>query len=475
MLFNTFTFFIFFFIFLCCYLPFRHNNKHACFIITVFSCVFYGWWDWRFLPLMIGTAYFDYYLGYKISQTEDAQKRKRIMYLSLISNLGVLCFFKYFNFFVKSFIWNESLASHLVIKNLILPIGISFYTFQSMSYVIDVYKKDMEPARSFTEFASFVTFFPQLVAGPIERAGHLLPQILAPGSITQARVLSGLFVFASGLLRKTAGDAVSLFHDPIFKNLDNATPAMVLASIFSFGIQIYLDFSGYSEMAMGLGRVMGIEFMHNFKAPYLSTSIREFWRRWHISLSTWLRDYLYITLGGNRIGISKQVRNTLFTFAICGLWHGAGWTFVIWGLLHGIYLSIYTVFADFAGKKIENNSFYQKVTSVAGFLLTFIAVNYAWLYFRVPSLTQALVANKKLLAWLTAPSLPQVPFYVLAIVALVALFDFRLRLNDELLKPEPTLSLAGTVGLSLATFVIFLACIIYSIGQPTQQFIYFQF
>ncbi len=397
------------------------------------------------------------------------------MYFSLISNLGVLSFFKYYNFFVTSFVWDESLASHLVIKNLVLPIGISFYTFQSMSYVIDVYRKDMEPAKSFSEFASFVTFFPQLVAGPIERAGNLLPQILAPAPITQARVLSGLFLFASGLLRKTAGDAVSLFHDPVYKNLDSASPALVLAAIFSFGLQIYLDFSGYSEMAMGLGRVMGIEFMHNFKAPYLSTSIREFWRRWHISLSTWLRDYLYITLGGNRIGLSKQVRNTLFTFAICGLWHGAGWTFVIWGLLHGIYLSIYTIFDGFAGKKIENSSFYQKLSSVAGFLLTFIAVNYAWLYFRVPTLKQAWVANQKLLAWITSPSLPELPFYILAIVAIVALFDLRLRLNDELLKPEPALTLPRTVALSLATFIMFLACIIYSIGQPTQQFIYFQF
>jgi D-alanyl-lipoteichoic acid acyltransferase DltB (MBOAT superfamily) len=475
MLFNTLTFFIFFILFLIFYLPVRRQAKPATIVIIIFSSVFYGWWDWRFLPLMWATMIVDFYLGYRLSLTEDAKTRKRIVLISLVSNLGMLAFFKYTNFFIRSFVWDTTLADKLVITNLVLPIGISFYTFQSMSYVLDVYRKDMEPVKSLREFCSFVTFFPQLVAGPIERAGHLLPQILKPDTITGARVLSGLFVFASGLLRKTMGDAVSLFHDPIFQDVASAAPAMIVMAIFSFGLQIYLDFSGYSEMAMGLGRVIGIEFMHNFKAPYLSNSIREFWHRWHISLSTWLRDYLYISLGGNRIGLAKQIRNLLCTFALCGLWHGAGWTFVIWGLLHGIYLTINTTFDVFLGNSVSKKPVIQKILAIVGFLLTFLAANYAWLYFRLPTLELTIVANQKIMAWLLNPSLPQVPYYILGIAVITLLFDLRLRVKGELLPVEPELNLAKTVAFGLLTVVIFFVSVIYSIGQPTQQFIYFQF
>jgi len=474
MLFHTLPFLAFFLVFLCFYLPAR-GTRWAIPIIVVFSSFFYGTWNWSFLPLLWVTIIVDYQLGRLLARTEEPRRRKRIVAVSIVVNLGILGYFKYWNFLVASFVGDPGWLAKLSHGDIILPLGISFYVFQSMSYVIDVYRRTQAPMTRLIDFAAFVTFFPHLIAGPIQRVQQLVPQLLKPDAITFVRVASGLLLFATGMLRKAMGDALAAYHDPIFRDLAKATPPEATFAIFSFGMQIYLDFSGYSEMAVGLARMLGVDLIQNFNAPYLSTSIRDFWRRWHISLSLWLRDYLYITLGGSRVSLPVHLGNLLFTMTVCGLWHGAGWNFALWGLLHGIYLAVNTVFHRYLGAWIEARRWLRNMAVLAGVPLTYLAANYAWLYFRVPTFGEAMVVNRKILEFLANPHLPVAPPGIFAIILFVFAWEVFTRFKGEIFPLRGELNFGRVLLYGAMTGLVFMVGVVLLVGMPTQQFIYFNF
>ena len=322
-------------------LPKRSGWQNSTLLLA--SLVFYGWWDYRFLSLILFSTVVDFTIGQQIHRTNAKGKRKMLLGISLFTNLGLLGFFKYFNFFQNSFIQAFTFFGHDLeglSLTIILPVGISFYTFQTLSYTIDVYRKEMTPVRKFIDFATFVTFFPQLVAGPIERAKTIIPQLQASRIFDYQQAKSGLHLIIFGLFRKIViADNLGIYVDRIWQYPNAITPYMVvLASVF-FSVQIYMDFSGYSRMARGVAQLFGIKLMVNFNYPYKSTSFSEFWSRWHISLSTWFRDYLYIPLGGNRRGSKRTLVNLCLVFTISGLWHGADWNFVLWGFMHFLLLT----------------------------------------------------------------------------------------------------------------------------------------
>ena len=322
-------------------LPNRSDWQNGTLLLA--SLVFYGWWDYRFLSLILFSTIVDFTIGQQIQRTNAQGKRKMLLGISLFTNLGLLGFFKYFNFFQNSFIQAFTFFGHDLegfSLTIILPVGISFYTFQTLSYTIDVYRKEMTPVRKFIDFATFVTFFPQLVAGPIERAKKIIPQLQASRVFDYQQAKSGLHLIIFGLFRKIViADNLGIYVDRIWQYPNAITPYMVvLASVF-FSVQIYMDFSGYSRIARGVAQLFGIKLMVNFNYPYKSTSFSEFWSRWHISLSTWFRDYLYIPLGGNRRGPKRTLINLCLVFTISGLWHGADWSFVLWGFMHFLLLT----------------------------------------------------------------------------------------------------------------------------------------
>lgn len=310
------------------------------------SYFFYGWWDWRFLGLLALSTATDFSIGRWLEKETGPVARKRILLASLFLNLGLLGFFKYFHFFTDSFV---ALAKGLgwavspFTLKVLLPVGISFYTFQSLSYTIDVYRRQIPAVRDFWAFAAFVSFFPQLVAGPIERARHLLPQFAARRHFNYEMAVSGCRLALWGFLKKVAlADNLAPVVARVFDHPSGQNAWTVAAASVCFALQIYGDFSGYSDIATGTARLFGFDLMQNFRTPYFAASIREFWQRWHVSLSTWFRDYVYIPLGGNRNGMLAQMRNLLITFVLSGLWHGANWTFVLWGFWHGILVCIET-------------------------------------------------------------------------------------------------------------------------------------
>ena len=344
MLFNSFIFLIFLGVVLpIFYLLPRKEHKNL-FLLLV-SYFFYGYWDWRFCFLLAISTIADFAIGRAIHRSDETRRRKLLLLTSLSINLGILGFFKYFNFFIDSFETAFSIFGanfdflHL---NIILPVGISFCSFQTLSYTLDIYRLKLKPSSNFIDFALFVAFFPQLVAGPIERARHLLPQLSVRLHPTREQVSEGVVLIITGLFMKVMiGDAGGRIADHIFTNPEYYSSLEFLCALLIFSVQIYADFSGYSNIARGTAKLLGVDLMRNFAQPYLSANISEFWRRWHISLSSWLRDYLYISLGGNRKGRGRTFINLMLTMLLGGLWHGANWTFVIWGALHGTYLVIH--------------------------------------------------------------------------------------------------------------------------------------
>jgi D-alanyl-lipoteichoic acid acyltransferase DltB (MBOAT superfamily) len=472
MLFHTPTFLVFFLVFCSFYFSVK-NRPGRVFVLLIFSNIFYGWWDWRYLALLWATVLIDYFVARAMEFSVNKGRRKILITISLASNLTILGIFKYLNFFIES---AEQFAavnvSNIYLREVILPVGLSFYTFQSISYTVDVYRRKLEPVKSLLSYAAYVCYFPQLVAGPIERVGHLLPQILDPVKPTRERISAGIFLFCLGFFKKGTADTFALLVNPVFKNLNSAAPAEVVFALFGFGLQIYLDFSGYTDMARGISKVMGIDLMMNFKTPYFSLSPREFWRRWHISLSQWLRDYLYISLGGNRVGIPRHFRNLMITMILGGLWHGAGFNFMIWGALHGAYLCLNTLLE----KKIPMRFLPDSGSKFVSGLATFILINYAWLYFRCPTVADAMIANKRIIQWLIDPKLPVIFPGVVILVLLVIFIDVVTRIceRDGYQKPyrENHLTVTGEAVVAGLCFVIGM---IFLLGLPTQQFIYFQF
>jgi len=327
----------------------------------------------------------DFYVGKFIHEAKDKKRKKHLLWVSLLVNLGILGFFKYFNFFVDSFQSAFGTELDFLHLSVILPVGISFYTFQTMSYTIDIYKGELKPTNSLMDFALFVSFFPQLVAGPIERAKSLLPQLGKRLATSKIQIKEGINLIVMGLFRKVIiGDTSGRFVDHIFNDLYNYNSIEIAFAVLIFGIQIYADFSGFSKIARGVAKLLGVELMVNFSQPYLSRNITEFWRRWHISLSKWLRDYLYIPLGGNRKDESRTYINLMVTMLLGGLWHGASWNFVIWGALHGVYLAIHKYYLKRKSRSIkqENNLSLKDISKV---IATFGLVSFTWLFFRSTS------------------------------------------------------------------------------------------
>jgi len=397
MLFNSIDFAIFLpLVFLFYWFVANKNLKLQNFLIVIASYTFYGWWDWRFLSLIYLSTLVDYFVGVRLSNEEKASKRKVLLCLSILVNLGFLGFFKYYNFFIDNFVTAFSLFGTEIKPNslnLILPIGISFYTFQTLSYTIDVYKRKLEPTKDFIAFAAFVSFFPQLVAGPIERATNLLPQFYKKRTFEYNKAVDGLRQILWGLFKKIViADNCAEYANLIFNNSADYSGSTLLLGALFFTFQIYGDFSGYSDISIGTSRLFGFDIMQNFNFPYFSRDIAEFWRRWHISLSTWFRDYLYIPLGGSRGSTWIKVRNTFAIFIVSGFWHGANWTFVVWGVLNAIYF-LPLLLTNNHRRNLETVAQGKYLPTVKEFffiLTTFGLTVIAWIFFRAENLGHAL-------------------------------------------------------------------------------------
>lgn len=362
------------------------------FLLLASSYFFYGCWDWRFLSLIILSTCLDYTVGIKIEQSKTKRQARKWLLLSLVFNLGCLAFFKYCNFFVENFIAAfNTLGQELNMRSLaiVLPVGISFYTFQTLSYSIDVYKKEIKASRDFVDFAAFVSFFPQLVAGPIERASNLLPQFKIERRFEYAVALNGCKQIIWGLFKKVViADACAIYVDFAYADIAAQDGSTLLLAAVLFSFQIYCDFSGYSDIAIGVARLFGFKLMQNFAFPYFSRDIAEFWRRWHISLSTWFRDYLYIPLGGSK---ANKIRNTFIIFIVSGLWHGANWTFLFWGFLNALF------FLPLLLRKknrrylniVAEQSVFPTLKETAKIATTFFLCTIAWIFFRAASISEA--------------------------------------------------------------------------------------
>ena len=397
MLFNSLEFFVFLPIVLVVYFVLTLRAQNAWLLVA--SYVFYGSWDWRFLGLILISTGVDYVVGLKLQASHSEITRRRLLIVSLVTNLGILGAFKYYGFFVGSLaalLENIGFQANITFLQFVLPVGISFYTFQTLSYTIDVYRRRIKPTDDIVTFALYVAYFPQLVAGPIERAHHLLPMLLARRQVKWLDIAVGLELIVIGFFKKVAiADTLGPIVDARFLDPTQSSGLDLLITIYLFSFQIYGDFSGYSDIARGTSRLFGIDLMRNFNQPYLSQSITEFWRRWHISLSTWLRDYLYISLGGNRRGIRRTYLNLLITMLLGGLWHGANWTFVVWGGLHGMYLSIHKAILNLKGRARVSRS---PVLS-GGLLKIVVTFHLVWVFFRAPDFTIALEILSRIFSW----------------------------------------------------------------------------
>jgi D-alanyl-lipoteichoic acid acyltransferase DltB (MBOAT superfamily) len=397
MLFNSIDFAIFLpIVFLLYWFVFNKSLKVQNAFIVLASYVFYGWWDWRFLFLILFSTIVDYTVGRLLAVQEDRKKRKLLLLVSIFVNLGLLGFFKYYNFFLDNFISAFSFFGISISArglDVVLPVGISFYTFQTMSYTIDVYRKKLEPTKDFIAFTAFVSFFPQLVAGPIERATHLLPQFYKKREFDYSKAVDGLKQILWGLFKKIIiADTAAELVNNMFSNYTDYNGSSLLIGAFLFAFQIYGDFSGYSDIAIGTARLFGFDLMQNFAFPYFSRDIAEFWRRWHISLSTGFRDYVYIPLGGSRGSIRMRIRNIFIIFVLSGFWHGANWTFIIWGTLHAIYfLPLMLLNKNRVNTNIvAEGKYFPTLKETFSMILTFTLVAIALVFFRAENLTHAI-------------------------------------------------------------------------------------
>jgi D-alanyl-lipoteichoic acid acyltransferase DltB (MBOAT superfamily) len=398
-------------------------------MLLVASYIFYGAWDWRFLGLIAFSTIVDYLLALRIDREIDPALRRRDLIISMVMNLGLLGVFKYLNFFIGSFAaLSDSLGipASLPLLEIVLPVGISFYTFQTMSYTIDVYRRELKPAANFWDFALFVAFFPQLVAGTIERATNLLPEIMQPRTITWDNLSRGAVLCLIGLIKKIViADAIAPMVDSVY-GLDAPSGGAVLVATWLFAIQIYCDFSGYTDIARGVAKMLGFGLMRNFAQPYFATNPQEFWRRWHISLSTWLRDYLYISLGGNRHGPSRTKINLMATMVLGGLWHGAAWNFVLWGIYQGGLLVAHR--QVFGRRKVAvMHGIWGGIMKVILIALFFQVVSYGWLLFRADSFAQIVDFTARLttirLSDFADLPMPALPFPALVGLLLLLAWD----------------------------------------------------
>ncbi|UCS91978.1 MBOAT family protein [Echinicola marina] len=506
MLFNSFEFLIFLpIVFLLYWAVFQKNLKAQNTFLLLASYVFYGWWDWRFLSLIIVSSWVDYLCGLKMgstpslrdgSKTDEAclpgrqaisfknnsflswfKGRKKYLTLSIAFNLGLLGFFKYFNFFMESatdLINTIGFQSNDYSLKLILPVGISFYTFQTMSYTIDVYKGKLKPTNDIIAFFAYVSFFPQLVAGPIERAKHLLPQFFKQRNFVYEQGTEGVKLILWGLFKKVViADNCAIVVNPIFENYTTASGLELIMGAVLFAFQIYGDFSGYSDIAIGVGKLLGFDLMTNFKTPYFSRDIAEFWRRWHISLSTWFRDYVYIPLGGSKVGKWLSIRNIFIVFLVSGLWHGANWTFVFWGGLNALFF-----IPLFIRKKnrqhidaIAENRLLPTWNESLQILMTFTLVCLAWIFFRSESLNDAMAYIQNLVV---NPFMPKhfgfINYDLRMALVLFIVLEWVGREKGSWLQLLPRKRWRYAVYVTITYFVIYLGVF----SEPV-DFIYFQF
>jgi D-alanyl-lipoteichoic acid acyltransferase DltB (MBOAT superfamily) len=466
MLFNSTVFLQFFAAFLLLYFLCRDSLAARNLLIVGASWLFYGWWDYRFLGLLIFSGCFDFLVGRLLAGAAAPRKRKAMLGLSVAVNLSLLGFFKYYDFFVGSLAALSArlgLPLHVRTLGIILPVGISFYTFQSLSYVIDVYRGQMQPTRNLLQYLGYVSFFPQLVAGPIQRGHHLLPQFGRTLTLTRDMLAEGLWLILWGLFKKVVmADNLAPMVEMVFDNPAATAPAVV-AGVLAFAFQIYGDFSGYSDLALGLAKVLGFDLKGNFNLPYFATDLRDFWRRWHISLSSWLRDYLYISLGGNRKGAGRTACNVLLTMLLGGLWHGAAWNFVLWGGWHGAGLLSVRWWQARPGAG-------RRLPRWLALPATFIFVLYGWLLFRAGSFGRVCRLTAALTDW-TAPA--WLPHYLLSLVLFVMplfLVEAWQKKANNLLAPlaAPLWWRSGLQGLLLLGILLFWE-------KKSIPFIYFQF
>jgi D-alanyl-lipoteichoic acid acyltransferase DltB (MBOAT superfamily) len=478
MLFNSISFAIFLpIIFILYWFVTRENLKLQNLLLLVSSYFFYACWDWRFLFLLIFSTFLDYYTGLRISRSNKPNFRKFWFWLSIVVNIGFLGFFKYYNFFILSFteaisFWGLHINPWTL--RVILPVGISFYTFHGLSYVIDVYNNKINAEKNFIDYSVFVSFFPLLVAGPIERATHLLPQIKVKRAFDYLKAVDGLKQILWGLFKKIViADQCSEYANMIFNNSANYSGStLVLGAIF-FTFQIYGDFSGYSDIALGTAKLFGIDLLKNFAFPYFSRDIAEFWRRWHISLSTWFRDYLYIPLGGSKGGIWIKIRNTFIIFLVSGFWHGANWTFIFWGFLNALYimplilLNLNRVNLDIVAK----GRIFPNVKEFLAMSLTFILTVFAWIFFRSDSLSAAFCFISNIFSYtlFTTPTI--MPKLLLLIILLFLLIEW---IGREHQYAIAKLGIMWNRNFRWTMYYAIIFIIFYFAGAK-QQFIYFQF
>ena len=470
MLFNSYTFLLFFAITYVLYLAARRSKSAQNILLLVASYVFYGAWDWRFLSLIVASTLVDYYCAIAIDSNQQQRRKRVFLAVSVVFNIGMLAIFKYYDFGVASFaelLSQMGFSVHLPTLSLILPVGISFYTFQTMSYTIDVYRGKCDVERDPLLIALYVAFFPQLVAGPIERARHLIPQLKQPRTICRSDLATGFHMIVLGYFKKVVlADCLAPLVDEVFAQPLAYSSTIMFFATLGFAVQIYGDFSGYSLIARGLSRLMGIDLMTNFRFPYLAESPRDCWNRWHISLSSWLREYLYFGLGGSLHGRTRTYMNLMATMFLGGLWHGAAWNFVYWGVYHGLLLIVCHAFKDL-GPVWKRGGVPARILAIS---ITFVFTLIGWILFRCSSNQQVVdVAVSLVSDWSWTSTTTQYAVPVLAAFALLqALHLWQMVTQNEFVLLRLPLPLRiGAFGFLIASIV--------AVGFRPTPFIYFQF
>ena len=454
----------------------KHQLRLQNIFIVVASYVFYGWWDWRFLLLIAFTSFCSWGSGLLIGKAQTKKRAKTWMWLNIVLNLGILAMFKYYDFFVTEFARLFQLSTEGLLLKVILPVGISFYTFQALSYSIDIYRGKIEPTKDIVAFFAFISFFPQLVAGPIERATNLLPQFLKKREFDYGNAVDGLRLMLWGLFKKiVVADNCAVYVDQVYSSYANQSGSTLLLAAIFFSIQIYCDFSGYSDIAIGTAKLFGIRLMRNFNLPHFSRDIAEFWRRWHISLTTWFRDYVYIPLGGSQVSKAKVIRNTFIIFLLSGFWHGANWTYIAWGAYHAVLFLPLILMGK--NRKYLNQVAEGRVLptwkETGQMLFTFLLVTIGLIIFRSASIGQAWefvcgIVDKSLFSipWIySATYFVPMPFILL----LFLVMEWTGRNKECPLK----LNGANRV-LQWFVYVLFVV-LVFSFGEASESFIYFQF
>lgn len=469
MLFSSGLFWVIFLIFIPLFAIVRRNKWQMVIFVVLFSLYFYYKSSGLFFLMLIATSLIDWVVSRAITSTENKTIRKTLMWVSICISLSILGYFKYANFFLWN--WNQMVQGNFQPLDIILPVGISFYTFQSISYIVDVYKKKIEPTKTWFEYLFFLSFFPALVAGPIVRADYFLPQIEEKRTISKEEIWGGLWLIIVGIIKKALiADYISQYNDLIFNDPSLYTGVQTLMGVLGYTMQIYCDFSGYSDMAIGIALIMGFKLSINFDSPYQSKNLTEFWRRWHISLSSWLRDYLYIPLGGNRKGTLRTYANNFLTMLIGGLWHGAAWKFVFWGAMHGVGLAVHKACKPILSKIPDN-----ALTVFLSWLLTFVYVSLLWVFFRAADFSDSLLIIKNIFVnfeWNQFPQFFQARMvWCIMMIALIVFHFVPQKMADfccNIFIKSPWI-------VKLVVFLTAVQLVIEFMSEEVAPFIYFQF